>query len=259
MTGIARFDLLNKVSEQIPLSKDEQQEWKLVIDRIESIARHAQKSRVKILIDAEESWIQNAIDQIVEKLMLSYNQEEALVYHTFQLYRTDRLIYLKKLLEHAKSHGYVIGAKLVRGAYMEKERLRAEKLAYPSPIHRDKESTDNDFNIALQLYPRYSANLAIFAGTHNEESTLLLTKIVRENNLINKNSIVFSQLFGMSDHLSFNLAAHGFPVSKYVPFGPVEEALPYLFRRAAENTSVEGQVNRELKLIKAEIKRRKLS
>ncbi|MFK7825708.1 MAG: proline dehydrogenase family protein [Oligoflexales bacterium] len=259
MSGIARFDLLNKVSEQYSLSQDEQNEWKQVNNRVLSIIKHAQQSGVKILVDAEESWIQKAIDQIVEDLMQSFNRKDALVYHTFQLYRTDRLPYLKKLLEQARSSGYIIGAKLVRGAYMEKERIRAQKQVYPSPIHSNKDATDRDFNAALQLYPSYSKNLAIFAGTHNEESTSLLTSIAQNNKSINNDAIVFSQLYGMSDHLSFNLAAHGFLVSKYLPFGPVKEALPYLFRRAAENTSVGGQVSRELKLIKSEIKRRRLS
>ena len=258
MTGVARFNLLQKVSEQIALSEKEQEEWQLVTNRVTSIVKHARDSKVKILIDAEESWIQPAIDRVVEDLMRAYNQDDAVVFHTIQLYRTDRLAYLQKLLDHAKSHNYTVGAKLVRGAYMEKERERAAKLGYPSPIQANKEATDRDFNAALNLYNKYSKNLSIFAGTHNEKSTQLLASIARDSKLSDGKAIVFSQLYGMSDHLSFNLAAHGFPVSKYLPFGPVKEAIPYLFRRAAENTSVGGQVSRELKLIKAEMKRRKL-
>ncbi|NRA45367.1 MAG: proline dehydrogenase family protein [Oligoflexales bacterium] len=259
MTGIARFALLEKVSEKGILSEQEQLEWQRVSERVNSIVKHAKESKVKILIDAEESWIQAAIDQVVEDLMQKYNRDDALVFHTIQLYRTDRLPYLKALLEQAKAQNYVIGAKLVRGAYMEKERMRAEKHDYPSPIHVNKEATDKDFNAALYLYEEYPKYFAIFAGTHNEKSTDLLTKIAQNTEMGKGRPIVFSQLYGMSDHLSFNLAAHGFPVSKYLPFGPVKEAIPYLFRRAAENTSVGGQVSRELKLIRAEMKRRKLS
>lgn len=258
MTGIARFALLEKISNDRKLNSDEQKEWQAVMQRVTSLVNHACQARVKILIDAEESWIQGAIDSMVENLMQTYNRKEAIVYHTIQLYRTDRLSYFEKLLSHAKKHHYIIGAKLVRGAYMEKERLRAQKLGYPSPIHRNKAATDRDFDAALKMYPQYAKSVSIFAGTHNEKSTALLSSIANEYDAENQGDIVFSQLYGMSDHLSFNLAAHGFHVTKYLPFGPVNEAMPYLFRRAAENTSVGGQVSRELELIRAEIKRRKI-
>ena len=211
-----------------------------------------------MFIDAEETWIQDAIDTWTFEMMLKYNKEEAIVYNTLQMYRHDRMDFLKDCYELAKKNGVFYGVKLVRGAYMEKERERAALLNYPSPIQSTKDATDFDFNSALKFIVKHAGVFALCAGSHNEESSLILTQLLEENNISSDNKhFYFAQLLGMSDHISYNLSYAGFQVAKYVPFGPVKEVMPYLLRRANENTSVAGQTGRELSLIMRELERRK--
>ena len=227
-------------------------------EKIKTLFYKAAKYNTPILIDAEESWIQNGIDKITEILMKEFNKNEVIIYNTIQLYRKDRLHYIKKLHLQAKKENYKLGLKLVRGAYMEKERKFAKINKTISPIHETKEDCDRDFNNALKYCVQNINDISIFVGTHNEESCIYLTKLMEENNIRkNDDRIYFSQLLGMSDHISYNLARNGYNVSKYVPFGPIKEMIPYLIRRAEENSSVKGQTSRELKLIQKEINRRK--
>jgi len=256
-TGIARFQLLEKISSQSFLSKKEQEEFERVKERANEICKRGYQNSVPVMIDAEESWIQNAIDDLVEELMLSYNHNGPIVYQTVQLYRIDKLYYLKELFTKLKENRCIPGFKLVRGAYMEKERKRAEKLGYASPIHPDKNSTDGAFNDAMKFCINNNEFLSVCIGSHNEQSNLEAAYLMDVNNIAkNHERIHFSQLMGMSDHISNNLASDGYNVSKYVPYGPLRLAMPYLIRRAQENTSVAGQTNRELFLIRKELKRR---
>lgn len=258
VTGLARFALLEKVSAKKELSAAEKTEWERVKQRVHSICEEGYKQGKPIFIDAEESWIQQAIDDLVNENKEKFNKEKAIVYNTYQLYRHDRFIYLEQCIKHAKENNYHIGAKLVRGAYMEKERKRAAEMNYPSPIQPDKEGSDNDYNAALELCVKNIDHVALCAGTHNEKSSLLLVNLMEKNNIKpNDPRIYFSQLLGMSDHISYNLSLAGYNVAKYVPYGPVKEVLPYLLRRAQENTSVKGQTGRELSLIIKEKQRRK--
>ena len=258
VTGLARFGLLEKVSARNQLTAEEQKEFELVTNRVDAICKAAHDAGIPIFIDAEESWIQQAIDDLANKMMALYNTEKAIVYNTYQLYRKDRLSYLQHSFELARMSNYYLGAKLVRGAYMEKERARAAEKGYPSPIQDTKEHTDRDYDAALLFCVEHSDRIAICAGTHNENSSMYLAKLMKEKSLEAGNKhIYFSQLLGMSDHISYNLANEGFNVAKYVPYGPVNEVLPYLIRRAQENTSVKGQTGRELGLIIKEKERRK--
>ena len=212
-----------------------------------------------MLVDAEESWVQTAIDEMAESMMEIYNQEEALLFTTVQMYRKDRLAYLKKLYQKAAKKNFKIGVKLVRGAYIEKERDRAVEFGMPSPICETKEATDQNFDAALDFILPRLEQCNLFIGSHSESSILKTTHWMKENNLPNDHATIwFSQLYGMADHISFNLASKGYQVVKYVPYGPVKEVIPYLIRRAEENTSVSGQTPRELKLIKKELQRRRL-
>ena len=259
VTGIARFDLLEKASnKQHKLTDKEQKEIQVIINRIDKIAKASYDAKVPLFIDAEETWIQDAIDTWSFEMMLKYNKEEAIIYNTLQMYRHDRLEFLKDCYELAKKNGVFYGVKLVRGAYMEKERERAASLNYPSPIQSTKDATDFDFNSALKFIVKHAGVFALCAGSHNEESSLILTQLLEENNISSDNKhFYFAQLLGMSDHISYNLSYAGFQVAKYVPFGPVKEVMPYLLRRANENTSVAGQTGRELSLIMRELERRK--
>lgn len=258
VTGLARFDLLAKVNAKEALSSDEQMEFDRVKDRVERICRKAFDSNVRIFIDAEESWIQDTIDGLAREMMLKFNKTEAIVYNTIQLYRHDRLSFLRNCYEDALKHNYHLGVKLVRGAYMEKEAARSVEKGYVNPIQPNKEASDNDYNEALRFCVERIERIAFCAGTHNEQSSMLLVNLMHQHNLApNDRRIYFSQLFGMSDHISFNLSSAGYNVAKYLPYGPVKSVLPYLFRRAAENTSVKGQSGRELTLISKEVKRRK--
>jgi proline dehydrogenase len=260
VTGLAKFDLLAKVNNHENLTIDEQLSFDKIKDRIHRICKKAYECNVRIFVDAEESWIQDTIDGIVREMMLLFNRETAIVYNTIQLYRHDRLAYLKATYEDSLKHNYFLGIKLVRGAYMEKERERATQKGYQSPIQPNKESSDKDYDTALDFCIKNINRIHICAGTHNENSSLLLAKLMLENHIEpNDQRVYFSQLFGMSDHISYNLAKAGYNVAKYLPYGPVKSVMPYLFRRAAENTSVKGQSGRELTLISRELKRRKNS
>ncbi len=257
VTGLARFDLLEKVSSKITLSDAEKQEWLRVKDRVSKICESAFQSNQAIFIDAEESWIQPAIDDLANENMALYNKQKAIVYNTYQFYRHDRLSYLTESIKQGKTNGYHVGAKLVRGAYMEKERKRAQEMGYQSPIQASKEASDKDYDQALKLCVDNIDVIGLCAGTHNEKSSLHLVELMQQKNIpASDKRIYFSQLFGMSDHISYNLSLNNYNVAKYVPYGPVKEVLPYLIRRAQENTSVKGQTGRELNLIMKEKKRR---
>lgn len=260
VTGMARFALLEKVSAGETLPADEQTEWARVEARIDRICRIAHDAGKPLFIDAEESWIQQAVDDLADAMMERYNREKSIVYNTFQLYRHDRLAFLKSSLEKANQKNYFLGAKLVRGAYMEKERKRAAEKNYPSPIQASKADSDRDYDNALRFCIDHLDRIAFCAGTHNESSSQLLVKLMAEKNIpAGHPHVYFSQLLGMSDHISFNLSNAGYNVAKYVPYGPVREVLPYLIRRAQENTSVKGQTGRELSLIIKEKERRRKS
>lgn len=258
-TGFGRFSLYQKKTEGETLTQDEQAEWERIVNRFDQVCSLAKKRNVEVLIDAEESWMQAAADELVELMMEKYNKEKPIVYNTLQTYRWDRLDYLKELHERAKNKGFKIGIKVVRGAYMEKERERAKEKEYESPICKDKSATDNNFNATMTYMLAHLEDISIFIGTHNEESSYLAMELMQKHR-INKNDqrVWFGQLFGMSDHISYNLASEGYNVAKYVPFGPVKDVMPYLIRRAEENTSVAGQTSRELDLISRERKRRSL-
>lgn len=257
-SGVVRTDVLAKVSAGASLTQEEEVAWQRGRDRVLRICSAAHAAAVPVLVDAEESWTQPAVDALVEEMMERFNTERALVYNTAQLYRHDRLNYLRKLLERSTAEGFHVGMKLVRGAYMEKERERAAELGYPDPIGANKAAVDADYDEALRFCMAHIGRTAFVNATHNEASTLLLAQLMRETGVArNDPRIHFGQLLGMSDNISFNMAQAGYNVVKYVPYGPVREVLPYLIRRAEENTSTRGQTGRELSLIIAERKRRK--
>ncbi|WP_410524682.1 proline dehydrogenase family protein [Polaribacter sp. IC063] len=257
-TGFGRFALYQKISEQKKLTEAEQEEWSRVLARFHKVCKAASSTDVPLLIDAEESWMQKAIDDLIEELMETYNKEKAIVFNTLQMYRHDRMDYLKNLHKKSKEKGFYIGIKVVRGAYMEKERERAEEKGYLSPICIDKKASDENYDTAIK-YMMGEPKMALFVGTHNEDSSYLVMELA-EKHAIKKNdrNLWFSQLFGMSDNVSYNLADQGYNVAKYLPFGPVKDVMPYLIRRAEENTSIAGQTTRELDLLETERKRRKL-
>lgn len=257
-TAIVRADILEKVSNGLVLSEADGKLFQQFVERVNTLCAKALEVGISILIDAEDFCYQPAIDDVVEQMMERYNTQKAVVFNTFQLYRTDRLEYLKQQHKRAVEKGYFVGAKLVRGAYMERERERATNLMYPSPINPTKEVTDAMFDNAILFALDNIDRISIFVGTHNEESVRLLVEQIGKHSLpVNDSRIWFSQLYGMSDNLSFNLASEGFNVAKYLPYGPVKEVLPYLLRRARENTSVAGHTSRELNLVNQEIVRRK--
>ncbi len=257
-SGFGRFALYQKLSEGKKLTSKEEEEGNRVVERFHKVCKLAVKKDVPLLIDAEESWMQKAADELIEELMELYNKEKAIVFNTLQMYRHDRMNYLKELHKRAKEKNFYIGIKVVRGAYMEKERERAEEKGYPSPICTDKKATDLNYDTAIK-YMMEQPKMALFAGTHNENSSYLVMDLAKTHNIkVDDNRLWFGQLFGMSDHISYNLASEGYNVAKYLPFGPVRDVMPYLIRRAEENTSVAGQTSRELNLLKTERKRRKL-
>lgn len=258
VTGIARFGILEKANEdESKLSEIESAELRSVFERVNKICDAAFKANVPVFIDAEETWIQDTIDRLVLDMMRKYNKQRSIVFNTLQMYRHDRLDFLREQITISKQENFHLGIKLVRGAYMEKERERAAQKGYPSPIQPDKQSCDRDFNLALDLMMDNIDHLAFCAGTHNEQSSLYLTELIDKKGIgVADKRIYFAQLLGMSDHISYNLAYHGYNVAKYVPYGPVKEVMPYLLRRADENTSVAGQTGRELSLIMKERKRR---
>jgi proline dehydrogenase len=256
-TGIGRIEVMEKVSIGIKLSTEEELAWENMKRRVDSICHAAFENNVALLIDAEETWTQIAVDALVRDMMEKYNKQKAIVYNTAQMYRRDRLVYLENILKDALQKNYFIGIKLVRGAYMEKERARATSMGYPSPINDTKTDTDKEYNTALEFCIKHIDKISICAGTHNESSSELLVKLMQQNNVPpNHPHVWFSQLLGMSDHISFNVAKEGYNVAKYVPYGPIKNVLPYLIRRAQENTSVKGQTGRELSLIIKEKQRR---
>lgn len=275
VTGLSRETLLEKLDKLMKnaqgslikrylnsvaqLPEDEKQEWKRVKTRLSRICQHATEKNVGMMIDAEESWITDPVDALVMLMMDAYNKERPVIFNTAQLYRHDRLEFVKDCYEAAAERGFIFAIKLVRGAYMEKERNRAKEYNYLSPIQTDKTATDNDYNEAVAFCIRHLDRIAVNVSSHNENSNMVAVKELEANNIpLNHPHVSFSQLLGMSDNITFNLAHAGCNVSKYLPFGPVKEVIPYLMRRAQENTSVEGQTGREISLIKKEVKRRKL-
>lgn len=259
VTGFSRFTLLEKLHAQKSLSDEEQQEFERVRQRIHQICKHAYEKGIGVLIDAEESWIQQPVDDLADEMMTTFNIEKGVIYNTFQLYRHDRLDFLRKSFNKSEQNNYILGAKLVRGAYMEKERKRAEEMNYSSPIHKDKNSTDKDYNEAVSFCLDHTKRIAVFIGTHNEESSMLGARLLQDKGIPHDHPhIHFAQLYGMSDNITFNLAQGGYPASKYLPYGPVKDVMPYLIRRAQENSSISGQIGRELSLVNEEIKRRRL-
>lgn len=259
ITGISRFALLEKIQNGAALTEAEKTEFKNVNKRLDAICYAAHNKKVGVFVDAEESWIQDTIDFLVNKMMKRYNGERVIVYNTFQMYRHDRLQYLIDSYEEARKEGYLLGAKLVRGAYMEKERARAAALNLPSPIQPNKKATDNDYDTAIQFCVEHFTHIGSCNATHNMNSCALQASLIDQKN-IKKNHphLNFCQLYGMSDNLTFNLADAGYNVAKYVPYGPVQDVVPYLIRRAQENSAISGDMNREYELIVREMKRRGL-
>ncbi|WP_298302816.1 proline dehydrogenase family protein [Hydrotalea sp.] len=266
VTGIARFDLLQKLNEAPRLrsgihdNESEMNEWGRVVDRMYAICATAAEKNIGVLIDAEETWIQDPIDRLTMEMMEVFNKEKAVVYNTIQLYRHDRLKFLQISHQIAKAQNFILGMKLVRGAYMEKERARAQQMGYESPIQVNKENTGRDFDAAVRYCIDHINDISTIIASHNEASNLLGAELLYQSGLsLNHHHVHFSQLYGMGDHITFNLSKAGFNVSKYLPFGPIRDVIPYLMRRAQENSSVSGQTNRELSLIKKELRRRKLA
>jgi proline dehydrogenase len=257
ITGVGRFALLEKLDARLPLTPDEESEWQRVQNRVLTICTKAHSSNVPVMIDAEESWIQETIDLLALTMMTQFNKQKPIVYNTYQMYRHDKLASILNDHEIAQGEGFILGAKIVRGAYMEKERKRAVELGYNCPIQPDKKSTDLDYDSALDYCTSHIEQIAFIAGTHNEESCRLLAELLDTKGIDHKHPhVYFSQLLGMSDNLSFNLADAQYNVAKYVPYGPIKAVLPYLFRRAQENTAIAGQMSRELGLIVKERRRR---
>lgn len=257
VTGVASSDLLEKVQRKDQLSDEEQAAYRRATQRVERLCRHAHELGVRIFIDAEESWIQGVIDDLAYEMMQQFNRERAIVYNTYQLYRHETLENLKTAFLIARQKGYFLGGKLVRGAYMEKERLRARENEYFNPIHTSKEATDTDYNLSIDFCLDRLEHIAICLGTHNEYSSQYCAIKMKKLGIAHDDDrIWFAQLLGMSDNISYNLAKAGYNVAKYVPYGPIDAVLPYLIRRAEENTSIAGQSSREFLLVKSELKRR---
>lgn len=264
VTGLARFSLLQTLNEAPRLRSGihdhevEIDEWDRVRERMYAICEIAAEKNIGVLVDAEETWIQDPIDRLTMEMMEIFNKKKVVVYNTIQLYRHDRLHFLKLSHQIAQQKGFKLGVKLVRGAYMEKERARAKEMGYPSPIQPDKEASDKDYDLAVRYCIDHLDQIAVIIASHNEASNLLTAELLDQKNIPhNHPHIHFSQLYGMSDNITFNLAKEGFSVSKYLPFGPIRDVIPYLMRRAQENSSVSGQTGRELSLIKRELARRK--
>lgn len=275
VTGFSRFSLLEKIDEMMhsesgtlmkrylksieKLNENEKEEWHRVRVRMLRICETAAEKKIAVLVDAEETWIQDPVDALTMLMMDTFNKGRVVIYNTIQLYRHDRLQFLKYSHEASVERDFILGAKLVRGAYMEKERARAADMGYPSPIQPDKESCDKDYNAAVTFSVDNLDKIAVIIASHNEFSNLLATQLLQQRNLpLHHSHVHFSQLYGMSDNITFNLAKAGCSVSKYLPFGPIKDVIPYLMRRAQENSSVAGQTGRELGLIEKELKRRKL-
>ncbi|RLZ06591.1 proline dehydrogenase family protein [Faecalibacter macacae] len=257
-TAFGRIELFEKVGKKQELNVEEQKRWESVRSRFDEVCKAGFEADVNIMIDAEETWMQDSADDLTDEMMVKYNVKRPLIWNTLQMYRHDRLAYLKKMFEKAEREGYYLGYKVVRGAYMEKERARAQAEGYPSPIQPSKEASDRDYNAAVRFIVENHERFGLFAGSHNEYSCELLIKLMNEKGIkASDRNFWFGQLFGMSDNISFNIAHLGFNIAKYLPYGPIKEVMPYLIRRAQENTSVAGQTGRELGLIKKELERRK--
>jgi len=275
VTGFARFSLLEKLDDEMKkasgtlmkrylsalevLTENEKEEWHKVRLRTQQLCEAGDKKNIGVLIDAEETWIQDPVDALTILMMDVFNKEKAVIYNTIQLYRHDRLQFLKDSHTAAVERNFILGIKLVRGAYMEKERNRAKEMNYPSPIQPDKASCDNDYNASVEFCIDHLDKISVIVASHNEYSNLYTTQLLDQKGLPHNHPHVhFSQLYGMSDNITFNLAKSGCSVSKYLPFGPIKDVIPYLMRRAQENSSVSGQTGRELVLIKKELQRRKM-
>lgn len=259
LTGLGRFELLEKMDRKESLSIDEMDEFNHLMKRIDSICFNAQNRNISIFIDAEETWIQDTVDEITDKMMARYNKERPVVYNTFQMYRKASLGFLKKSHEKARREKYILGAKVVRGAYMEKERRRAAIMGYESPIQNTKPDTDRDYNEAIRYCIENIRDIASCCATHNQDSSMLYAQLLVDKGIDGYHPhVMTSQLYGMSDHLTFNLADAGIHSAKYMPYGPVKDVMPYLMRRAQENTAVTGDMSREFQLIDSELKRRNI-
>ena len=258
-TGFGKFDIFRKKSENASMSETERNQWEQIVRRYEEVSKAAFDFDISLLIDAEEFWMQGAADELCEQMMEKYNSEKAVVFNTLQCYRWDRLDYLKEQHKRAKEKGYKLGYKIVRGAYLEKENERALENGYRSPICESKKATDDNFNEIMTYIMANLEDISLFVGTHNENSTYLAMELMEQMHIAKDDPRMwFGQLYGMSDHITFNLGELGYNVAKYIPFGPVKDVMPYLIRRAEENTSVAGQTSRELSLLAKERKRRKL-
>jgi proline dehydrogenase len=259
VTALASNGVLERVQTGKPLSREDQEAFERIKGRLDTLCHAAWSNGVAVFIDAEETWMQDTIDRLVKMMMERYNKERVVVYHTYQMYRMDKLKSLKADHQEAQQKGYLLGAKMVRGAYMEKERARASDQGYPSPIHETIEATHRDFNAAIAYCVHHYEQIASCNASHNLESNLLQAEMIVARGLPKGHAhLNFCQLMGMSDYITFNLARAGFNVAKYVPYGPVKEVVPYLIRRARENTAVTGEMSRELHLITAEMKRREM-
>ena len=257
-TAFGRIDLYERVGKNLELTTSQKEEWERVVRRFDEVCQLCFDNNKKVMVDAEESWMQDAADDLVEKMMEKYNQEQPIVWNTIQMYRTMRIEYMQENLNRAKEKGYFIGYKIVRGAYMEKERSRAELMNYPDPIQPNKAASDQNYNDGIDFVLANLDKVSAFFGTHNETSTELVMDKMKAKNLENSDKrIYFGQLYGMSDNITYYLADKKYNVAKYLPYGPVKDVVPYLTRRAQENTSVAGQTGRELSLIEKEMERRK--
>lgn len=260
ITGLTPFYILEKVSAGHTLTAEEQKIYDRSLARLDAVCAEAHRLGRSLFIDAEESWIQDAVDAMTDAMMEKYNRQQVIIYNTFQMYRHDRLDFLKQSYQRAETKGYLLGAKLVRGAYMEKERERAEQMGYPSPIQPDKDATDSDYDAAVIFCVEHYQRIACCVASHNQRSTRLLVELMAQRQIAKDHPhLHFCQLYGMSDNITFNLAKAGYRVAKYVPYGPVRDVVPYLIRRARENAAAAGEVSRELTMIETEIKRRKNS
>lgn len=259
ITGLGRFALLEKIHNGQTLSDNEKAEWQRVQSRFDSICEKAVDCNTKLLVDAEESWIQKPIDNIVKRAMKRHNQNEPMIYNTYQLYLKAKYEQLKTDWEKAKEKGYILGSKLVRGAYMEKETKRAVKMHLPNPIQPSKAKCDQDFNDSLKFCLKHIDDFGIYIGTHNIESTQKARQLMQEYGIAKSDErVFFSQLLGMREILSYELAQQDYLVSKYTPFGKIAEVIPYLLRRIQENSSVKDQLNDEIKVITRELENQKL-
>lgn len=257
-TAFGRIALYELVGKGEKLSTEQQAEWERVVKRFDDVCKLCHEHNKKVMVDAEETWMQDAADQLCEEMMEKYNQEQPIVWNTIQMYRTGRIEYMQAHLDRAKEKGYFIGYKIVRGAYMEKERERAQEKSYADPIQPTKEATDKNYNAGIDFITQHLDTISAFFGTHNEYSTEIIMNKLKEKGLAHDDQhIHFGQLYGMSDNITFKLAFEGYNVAKYLPYGPVKDVVPYLTRRAQENTSVAGQTGRELSLIEKELQRRK--